>query len=84
MLNLTFIGDRRTNICGVAKIDCYKSAEMKLSSSESSAISFRDKCNCMPSCTSIDYAALIDRTTLGWEYVIKTVHNYLPDYVVPT
>lgn len=60
------IGDRRTRICGGAKIKCYKEAE-KIFSTNTNSKSIRSKCNCLPACTSIEYNVNIDRVTTNDE-----------------
>ncbi|XP_031632077.1 pickpocket protein 28-like [Contarinia nasturtii] len=47
--------DNATNICGPASIKCYVSAADKLYQNDNHAKSFREHCNCMPACTSIEY-----------------------------
>lgn len=44
--------DKNTKICGSGSITCYQLAEKTLATG---AESFRDECNCLPACTSIDY-----------------------------
>lgn len=70
------LGTNSTAICGSAKILCYETAEMLLygeleilnrdGSQKDEAGSFREKCNCLPSCTSISYKADIDRAKLNY------------------
>lgn len=59
--NFIFIGDNGTRICGAGKIECYNSAEKNFRLSESLK-SFRDHCNCLPACTSVEYDVDVDRT----------------------
>ncbi|XP_055303111.1 pickpocket protein 28-like [Sitodiplosis mosellana] len=61
--------DINTKICGVASINCYQAARRKLAAVESGK-RFREKCNCMPACTSIEYKAEIDRSNFG---IVATV-----------
>lgn len=61
-----FAGDENTKICGTANLKCYQAAEKKLfiytnDTEKNSTTSFRKKCNCLSSCTSVEYHADIDR-----------------------
>lgn len=82
---LNFIlGDNQTKICGGLKLRCYRDAEMKLfgedwddESTVDEVQSIRDKCNCLPSCTSISYDAEIDRANYDYDQAIRP--NDFPD-----
>ncbi|XP_055304311.1 pickpocket protein 28-like [Sitodiplosis mosellana] len=50
--------DKHTKMCGGASVKCYRIAEKRLATT---AQSFRDQCNCLPTCTSIEYKAEVDR-----------------------
>lgn len=70
---VSFIGTRRTRVCGVQSIKCYQLAERKLygesvinGSKNDTAKIFREICNCLPSCTYVQYDADIDRAKLNW------------------
>lgn len=67
-------GDHNTKICGGGSIKCYKAAEKKLSTS-SYARAFRAKCNCLPTCTTIEYNAEIDRVKFDAAAMNKTETN---------
>lgn len=61
-------GDNNTRICGVPKILCYRQAEQKMFDEhpqKNSGKLFHEKCNCLPSCTSITYDADLDRVNLN-------------------
>lgn len=71
MYKFHFVGDKSTRICGTANIDCYNSAIKKLYGEnviddleDKRAQSFRQKCDCMPACTSITYDAGVDRNKI--------------------
>ncbi|XP_055307989.1 pickpocket protein 28-like, partial [Sitodiplosis mosellana] len=54
--------DKETKICGGANIKCYESAERKLLAAVSASVkSYRDQCNCLPSCRYTQYNPSIDR-----------------------
>lgn len=60
-------GVNGTNICGGKNIACYESAAKQLFSADSndnpngnSVKDFREKCNCLPACTTITYDASVD------------------------
>lgn len=57
-VNVHVTGDKNTKICGAAKINCYKAAEKKLFDETQLLLS---QCNCLPSCTSIEYDVKIDQ-----------------------
>lgn len=61
-------GNESTKICGTAKIDCYMQAQQSLFEedivdglTDKEAKTFRQKCNCLPSCTTIIYDVHVDR-----------------------
>lgn len=71
-----------TRICGISKLKCYKDAEKKLfgeedylddDGNENEVARMREKCNCLPSCTSIRYDYDIDRVKYDWE---ATLHSF--------
>lgn len=77
-----FLGNESTKICGTAKIDCYQQALQNLFEedlvdglSDKKAKSFRRKCNCLPSCTSIFYEAHVDRAKFYWREALKRTLN---------
>ena len=66
--------DRQTKICGAAKITCYENADFRFYRedidgplNENMPNSFRDKCNCLPACVSIEYDAEVDRNKYDLE-----------------
>ncbi|XP_031632053.1 pickpocket protein 28-like [Contarinia nasturtii] len=65
-VNFSMPRDKKTKICGVANIDCYKNATKKFFGEdelESDKVKeFRAKCKCLASCQYIKYDADIDRT----------------------
>ncbi|XP_055319315.1 pickpocket protein 28-like [Sitodiplosis mosellana] len=63
--------DKNTPICGGAKIKCYKEAEKNLSTSRF-ARAFRDNCNCLQTCTTIEYQGDIDRVKFDMATMNKT------------
>lgn len=72
--NIIFAGDENTKICGAAKVQCYDDAEINLfdekvarTEHDKSVWSFRQKCNCMPACLSIDYDAEINNVKYDME-----------------
>lgn len=57
-----FAGTIGQKICGAAKINCYKEAARTFfSNSISNSNTFRNRCNCLPSCTWIEYNAVVER-----------------------
>lgn len=73
-------GDNTTKICGLNNIECYRNAEKTLFGEDlidglkdTDAKSFREKCNCLPSCTNILYDADIDRNRFDWMSLIKSM-----------
>lgn len=69
------VGDKDTKICGKANIMCYRLAAKKMTMSESV---LRSKCNCMPTCNSIEYSAAIERFNLD-QMVIKNTNKHLKE-----
>lgn len=77
------LGKNLTKICGSAKISCYQLAEMLLfgelatddGSENDAAGSFREKCNCLPACTSILYNVDVDRAKLNCIEAQKALHT---------
>lgn len=74
----TFTGDNSTKICGASSIDCYRRADEKLFGEDviiglkdDVARSFREQCNCLPSCTQIIYTADVDRAKFGFDGMKK-------------
>lgn len=66
--SLHFVGEKSSRICGAASVRCYETAELKLFGEDvidglqdTEAKSFREKCKCLPGCTSIIYDGEIDR-----------------------
>lgn len=62
-----FVGAKNTQMCGPAKVRCYKNAnsfEFKLHR--------LSECNCLPSCTVLSYNAY--STEADYDYM----HAYLP------
>lgn len=79
--DIIFTGNSSTQICGTAKIECYMQAKQSLFEedivdglSDEEARSFRQKCNCLPSCTKITYNVHIDRAKFYWrEALLRTL-----------
>lgn len=69
-----FTGDKDTPICGSGSVKCYKAAERKIST-QRYAREFRQKCNCLTTCTTVDYSADIDRVKFDMATVNKTELN---------
>lgn len=76
-------GNESTKICGSAKIECYRQAQRQLFEediidglSNKKAESFRRKCHCLPSCTTITYEANVDRTKFYWREALKRTLNW--------
>lgn len=76
-------GNESTKICGSAKIECYKQAQGRLLEediidglSNKEAKTFRRKCYCLPSCTSINYEAHVDRAKFSWRDALKRTLNW--------
>ena len=74
-----FAGDRDTEICGGASINCYQNAEKNLYGEDiideftnDTVKLYREFCNCLPSCTQIKYEAYIDRTKFDYERMMKS------------
>lgn len=59
------LGDKNTPVCGMGRISCYIQAKLMLlfhSVIDNDLVRKHIKaCNCLPSCTSIDYNPVIDR-----------------------
>lgn len=71
-------GERSTKVCGASSVKCYRNAEKKLFGediidglTDYTAKSFRQNCNCLPTCTSIIYDADIDRARFDWKATLK-------------
>lgn len=60
-----FVGCRKTKICGAASIKCYNAVEHKLFTTNKYGKWFRDQCNCLPACESIQYNARYDRIKIS-------------------
>lgn len=61
--------DDTTPICGIAKVNCYTSAENEILE-YADAIESSTKinsCNCLPACTSISYDTEISQATYEWK-----------------
>lgn len=71
---ISISGDINTKICGVASLECCKTAERTLSVIEKS---FRDTCNCLPSCTYIEYNANIDRMKFDYDLLEEKMDSKL-------
>lgn len=73
-----FLGDRNTQICGAASVKCYQAAERELfeeiepdDANDFQAKVFRDECNCLPACTSIEYDVNIERAKFDWIAIME-------------
>lgn len=70
-------GDNDTKICGGkhAMIRCYQMAETKLfrqsASKKNVGKSFRNECNCLPACTSIEYNADVSHIKFDFEILFQ-------------
>lgn len=82
-------GDKTTKICGAAKIKCYSGVERKFRSS-GGAKQYRDKCHCLPACTSIDYNVNIGRLPVQKDEISDSIFKmteisvFYGDYQVKT
>lgn len=63
-------------------VNCYKNAEKRLFGEDimdglkdEIVRSFREECNCLPACMSIEYDADIDRAKLDWKAVLNTYND---------
>lgn len=69
-------GDRETPVCGVAKILCHLMAETRLIldlvAGNELARAYYEACNCLPSCTSIEYNPVIDRVEFDKAAITST------------
>lgn len=77
-LFISFAGEKRTTVCGAGNKFCYEKAEEKLYGEDvidglqdRYAKSFREKCNCLPACTSITYDMKIEKSKYDWEFTIN-------------
>ncbi|XP_055305980.1 pickpocket protein 28-like [Sitodiplosis mosellana] len=61
--------DIDTKICGASKISCYEEANYNFYTEDigDSSKSYRDECNCLPACVSIEYDAEVDRNKYDLE-----------------
>lgn len=83
-----FAGDENTKICGTAKIKCYMQAQESLFEedivdglSDQEAKSFRNECNCLPSCTTVTYDAHVDRAKFYWKEALLRTLNWTTEEV---
>lgn len=63
-----YLGDKDTQICGASQIKCYTAAENALAASDRGKL-FRSKCNCLPSCITIEYNVDENRLDLHQESI---------------
>lgn len=84
-----FLGDKDTPICKQTDIKCYDEAENKLMLSDlkegletvnKDNLRGRTHCNCLPSCTSINYDAEISQADFDWKKVFMAYNNPLDEY----
>lgn len=68
--------DNSTPICGVAKVNCYTSAEIDLlEDTDSIETSMKiNSCNCLPACTSIGYDSEISQATYEWANYFRALN----------
>lgn len=83
MFLIIFTGNESTKICGSAKIECYQEAQKKLFEEDiidgltnKKAELVRRKCHCLPSCTTITWEAITDRTKFYWREALKRTLNW--------
>lgn len=86
-----FIGDKDTKICGAKNVKCYQSAEDKLFGqdiidglTDSDAKSYHQKCECLPSCATVEYNVQLDRAKLDfthWMRSYKVTLDRIEEYV---
>lgn len=67
-------GDRNTKICDASRVECYERIE-NLVSTYDRIYYLRDKCMCLPACTTIEYIATTDRI----EFNMTAVRNIRKD-----
>ncbi|XP_065086994.1 pickpocket protein 28-like [Ochlerotatus camptorhynchus] len=77
--------DDRTEICGSSQIACYNAAENELLShdvkhSVNSSYDFRAKCDCLPSCTSVQYDAEISQADFNWRDLFLAYKSPLDEF----
>lgn len=78
-------------ICGAKSVKCYRDAEVKLYGQDvidglrdADAKSFRQRCNCLDSCTKYMYDLEMDRTRPNWHeflYSNNTSYNQSEDAI---
>lgn len=75
-------GSIDTKICGDEKIKCFVDAAQHFSevdlpkdSAEYVAETFREKCNCLPACVSIEYASNIEYIQYDVEILKRSFKN---------
>lgn len=86
------LGSKDTQICGTSMIPCYRNAQKNLFGhdiidglTDKNAIEFRENCNCIPGCGSVQYNAEVDRAKFGFEEHLalnsstNTVTGYIPN-----
>lgn len=68
--------DDTTPICGIAKANCYNSAENDLLESTDAMELFRTvrSCNCLPACTSISYDSEISQARYEWQSYFRALN----------
>ncbi|XP_031637927.1 pickpocket protein 28-like [Contarinia nasturtii] len=76
--------DRNTEICGSDKIKCYNDAEGKLLEknfiNNENAESAPKGCNCLPSCTMINYDVEISQAKFDWVGLFKAFKSPLDEF----
>lgn len=75
-----FPGDQKTDVCGASSIECYIAAEKTFYEEDTSNImydhdadSFREECNCLPACTSIEYNGEISHIKYDMNVLQKSI-----------
>lgn len=66
-----FTGDSNTKICGSSNEKCYTGIKLKFFDvhEDNPGKSFRDKCNCLPACVSIEYNPELIETKANYEII---------------
>lgn len=82
-----FFGTKGATICGAESKKCYQDAQKKLFGEgiieglkDKAAKSFRKQCNCLPSCTTINYDAEIDRAKYDLDATINSFQSSAEKY----
>ena len=82
MIKIIISVDNATNICGLKDLKCYDNAEKKslliqlekeMKNPEKKQKRIEGECDCLPSCTSIQYDAEVSQADFNWIDAFKSI-----------